>query len=264
MPNSELQTPNSRLGLYLYLCSMAFYESIADYYDHIFPLNPAQPDYVKNDHLDISEKKLLDVGCGTGSLSIALAPHFKEVTAIDPDKSMLDLAITKAGKDHPNLAFHPWGMLEIESKFRPGQFDTILCFGNTLVHLGSEEEILDFLRQAKQILKPGGKLLLQIIHYDRIFDRKLTALPTIENDAVKFARNYYYPEDENSLDFETILSIKESGNVIRNNLRLLPIRSKRLRELIAQAGFSDAMAYGSFKKDAFSNDSIAFIVDATS
>jgi 2-polyprenyl-3-methyl-5-hydroxy-6-metoxy-1,4-benzoquinol methylase len=56
---------------------MAFYKSIADFYDHIFPLNPAQVGFVKSCIPDQGNSELLDVGCGSGSLCIALAPIYK-------------------------------------------------------------------------------------------------------------------------------------------------------------------------------------------
>ncbi len=71
---------------------MAFYKSISEHYDDIFPLNPMQLDFVLKSFDTTSGLKVLDVGCGTGSLSIALAPHFGKVIGIDPDAKMLDLA----------------------------------------------------------------------------------------------------------------------------------------------------------------------------
>jgi len=155
-------------------------------------------------------------------------------------------------------------MLDLESNDLLQVMDVVLCFGNTLVHLSSEDEILNFLQQAKQLLKPGGKLMIQLINYDRIFNHGIKGLPTIENDEIRFVRNYHYTEDESKLDFETILSIKNSGEEIRNNVRLFPIRKERLHELIMQAGFGDICFYGNFKRAPFSADSIPLIIEATS
>ena len=40
--------------------------------------------------------RLLDLGCGPGTLTLPLAPHFAEVAAIDPDEGMIAEA-RKAG-----------------------------------------------------------------------------------------------------------------------------------------------------------------------
>ncbi|RLD81685.1 MAG: hypothetical protein DRJ15_03690, partial [Bacteroidetes bacterium] len=123
---------------------MAFYKSISDHYDAIFPLNPMQLDFVLKSFEKASGLKVLDVGCGTGSLCLALAPHFREVIGIDPDEMMLKLTIAKAGGDQPGLSFHSYGMLDLEK-------------------------------------------------HD-IFNEKIDGLPTIENDSIKFVRNYHYTD----------------------------------------------------------------------
>lgn len=46
--------------------------------------------------------KLLDLGCGTGELTIPLSKHFDSVIAWDPDKEMLLEGIKKAKKAHAN------------------------------------------------------------------------------------------------------------------------------------------------------------------
>lgn len=161
---------------------MSFYESIADYYEKIFPLNKAQLDFVKNSFEETSSLSALDIGCGIGSLSFELSKLFREVTAIDLDASMLEKAKKKHGK---NIHFQKLNMLGIEKEFGREAFDAILCFGNTLVHLDGSDEIFDFFKQSKRVLKKNGKLLFQIIQYDRIIDQNIKGLPTIENNEIK-------------------------------------------------------------------------------
>jgi len=242
---------------------MAFYKSISEHYDDIFPYKPIQLDFVRNSCGKSSEKRVLDVGCGTGSLSIALAPHFNEVTGIDPDETMLELANEKSDEQHANISFYPYGMLDLNKHDQLKGVDAVLCFGNTLVHLDSADEIMAFLEQAKKILKPGGKLLIQIINYDRIFEQKVSGLPTIENDRIKFVRHYHYDDSESFLDFETILSVKSSREEIRNQIRLFPVRKDDLNEMLLQAGFGDIRFYGNLKRDAYHSDSIPLVLEAS-
>jgi SAM-dependent methyltransferase len=241
---------------------MEFYQSIAKLYDYIFPLNPEQINFVRSCIPDTGNAKVLDVGCGSGSLCLAMAPVFKKVVGIDPDQSMLYLARKKAGTQFSNLQFLPYGMLGLENKFQKESFDAILCFGNTLVHLGSEAEILAFLTQARALLRQKGKLFLQIIHYDRIIDQDIKGLPTIENEQIKFVRNYHFHAEDNSLDFETILTDKKSSKDIRNVIPLHPIRKDALKYLLIKAGFSHIAFYGNFKKDHLLDSSVPLIIEA--
>ncbi len=70
---------------------MKFYQSIADYYEQIFPLNKAQITFAEESLHGSKQSRLLDIGCGTGSLSIALSEFSEIVTAIDLDESMIKL-----------------------------------------------------------------------------------------------------------------------------------------------------------------------------
>lgn len=221
----------------------------------------------------------MDVGCGTGSLAVALADHFDEVVGIDPDEEMLIIARQKTGlKGETRYAIRdskkgigdrryaslvtllPLGMLDLEDRFARGSFNVVLCLGNTLVHLAGEEEVRDFLRQTHGVLKPGGSLIIQIINYDRVIDNKLGGLPTIENEQVRFERIYQYPEKPIYITFITRLTIKESGEVIENRVPLLALTPERLRGLLAESGFGGLEEFGSFSREGFRAESQPFIL----
>ena len=135
---------------------MGFYKSIAEVYTQIFPLNPGQISFTNRAFTQTRNLSLLDIGCGTGSLSLALANQFKKVVGIDLDKAMLEIA-KKAGIKSSNVEFLPLDMLELDSHFREDSFDGIVCYGNTLVHLASLEQISRFFKTCKSLLKPAGK-----------------------------------------------------------------------------------------------------------
>lgn len=240
---------------------MNFYKSISFYYDYIFPFKPAQKAFVNELLHDTKSSHLLDVGCGTGSLCIELADDFKSVKGIDPDKNMLEVAKKKAGSSKNNLQFLAYGMLEIEKAFDPETFDAILCFGNTLVHLQDDLEILNFLKSSKKLLTTGGKLLIQIINYDRILDQSIAALPTIENEHIRFIRNYVFNRQKNIIDFATIFHIRGTEKSIRNTIQLHPIQKTALENLLKQAGFKILNSYSDFKRSPFHKDSIPLILE---
>ena len=251
---------------------MSFYTSISEHYREIFPLNPAQPKFVIDHIPNASNLSLLDIGCGTGDLCLALSNSFRVVTGIDLDEEMLEIAQSAKGKAE-NVDFHHLNMVEIGSFFAPKTYDAILCFGNTLVHLANLEEITRFLGLAKSLLRPGGKLLMQIINYDRILNLNIKSLPTLDADDIRFVRNYHYrnenqQDDRDSVDphqieFETILTVKSTGQVIRNQIPLFPIRKIALENRLLQAGFTNLHFFGNFKGDPFAEDSIPMVLEVT-
>ncbi|MFA6799173.1 MAG: methyltransferase domain-containing protein [Bacteroidales bacterium] len=239
---------------------MNFYATIHPWYDQIFPFAMAQRDFVLSFGSG-PELELVDVGCGTGSLLVSLAGSFGRCTGLDPDEEMLAGARAKADSAGVPIRLMPGGMLDLDREFAPGSVDRLICFGNTIPHLESPEQVDHFLRQAASVLRPEGMILLQIIHFRRIFDQELPGLPTLENDQVRFVRNYHYTlPDPGVIRFHTILTIKESGQVIENDIPLLALSLEQLSEALGKAGFSDLQTFGSFTRDPFSADSIPLIL----
>ena len=225
---------------------MKFYQAIAKYYDQIFPLNLAQIPFTLNAIGPQSKKlSILDVGCATGNFAVALRNTGADVTAIDLDSTMIQLAQKKA----PDINFFVLNMLEISEFFQTFQFDIISCYGNTLVHLESENQINSFLRQTRAQLKSGGKLLLQILNYDFILDAGITHLPLIENEYLRFERSYRQLES-NKLAFDTRLLLKNTNEILENSVSLIPLRQLELEKLLRECGFSTSAFYNNFSRTA--------------
>ncbi|WP_026474952.1 class I SAM-dependent methyltransferase [Alkaliflexus imshenetskii] len=240
---------------------MAFYESIAPWYDFIFPVSPVQGEFIKNQTDGVNGKHLLDVGCGTGNLALSLASQGAIVTGIDLDKQMLEMGAHKA-TDYSGVSFQQVNMLEVAKCFAPHSFDGVACFGNTLVHLQKPGQILSFFNQCAGVLKPWGSLLLQVINYDYVLDSGLERLPLIENEQIRFERFYELREQDELINFRTVLTVKETGGEIRNSVPLLPIRRDLLRVLLDEAGFGEIHFFGGFDGSRLTTQSLPLVVSA--
>lgn len=242
---------------------MKFYKSISSYYDDIFPYNSVQKDFVlSSTGGEYRNKSILDIGCGTGNLTFELSKHFKKISAIDFDRDMVRMATSKIKEPGSNIHFTCLNMLDIAKHFALSSFDLILCFGNTLVHLVNYGEIESFLRQTKALLKPGGKLLLQIIHYDRILKQDIRSLPLIENQRIRFERFYRRRPETGKMEFTTVLTLKKKKQIIKNNIELFPILKNETEHILKAVGYSDIIFYGSFKREKLSENSIPLIIES--
>lgn len=236
-----------------------FYTSIAPYYQHIFPFNPAHVEFLRQ-VLPYNGAKVLDVGCATGDLAFALT-HFGFPTwAFDFDARMIETAQQTKQEDTMFPVFEQLDMRLLDERYPESFFDTIICFGNTLVHLLSDEDISRFLQASHKILSAEGKLSLQILNYDYIFDQKVNSLPIIENEHVRFERSYDLKENLSLINFNTDLMVKETGHTISNSVQLNPIRKNRLQGLLEDSGFKILEAVGSFKRDPLTDSSLQLVV----
>ena len=226
-----------------------FYNQIAEKYDFIFPLSPAHKTFFAS---ELHGKTLLDVGAATGNLTAYLSSQGYEVTAIDLSERLIAKATEKG------VTVQQRNMLAIDEL---PAFDNIVCIGNTLPHLDSKASVQLFLQKAYGQLTQGGKLVLQLVNFQKYFAQQqgdyLGNLPLIENDKVKFER-YYYLNEEGKIIFKTILD-----DTIKNEELLQPIFAEELTQWLTQIGFQAINLYGNFKKDPFDKEkSMALIVTA--
>lgn len=240
---------------------MSFYQQIAPYYQHIFKINVNQVEFIRL-KLPDSGCKVLDIGCGIGTLSFELTKYYKNVLGIDMDAEMIRAASIKNKDDSKSIQFQQKSMLELAAFIDKKSVEGIICFGNTLVHLNSLDQIANFLKQSKAILKSKGKLLIQIVNYDRILKNNIKQLPIIENDEILFERNYCYRKVENKIDFNTRLTVKSTQQIIENSIELLPLLKNELTLLLKNAGFENCNYYGNFNQESYTINSPALIVEA--
>ncbi|MES2463532.1 MAG: class I SAM-dependent methyltransferase [Armatimonadota bacterium] len=97
---------------------------------------------------------VLDLGCGTGSLSVLLASLGHDVTGVDISPRMLERARAKARKARQTVQFHL--MDAAEPSLGPSQFEVILC-RHLLWTLPSPAQALS---RWAEMLNPGGRLVL--------------------------------------------------------------------------------------------------------
>jgi 2-polyprenyl-3-methyl-5-hydroxy-6-metoxy-1,4-benzoquinol methylase len=233
---------------------MNFYSSIAQNYDHIFPVKQAQIDFVRSEFS--SKIKLIEVGSGTGNLTIALANTGYLMSGLEYDENMLDLAQGKSN----DVSWKCGDMRGIDRDYHGEIFDGIICFGNTLVHLSDAKDIEGFLKKAYDLLNDGGIIAIQIINYSRIFSQKIDHLPTIENDKIQFVRNYKITRKPRNVQFKTELTIKETNEIIENKIGLFPIFPDELYKMMQKIGFSNIQQFSDFSKGDFTADSTPFII----
>jgi SAM-dependent methyltransferase len=96
---------------------------------------------------------VLDVGCGTGQSSIALASIADRVIAIDPSQEMLNLAPPR-----PNVLYR-LGLAE-QLDFAAGEFD--LVSASSALHWFDQDR---FYAQCRRVLAPAGLLVVYNDHF---------------------------------------------------------------------------------------------------
>lgn len=103
-------------------------------------------------------QRVLDVGCGTGALTVRAAMRDARVKGIDINPQMLEIArerVNEAGLKNVELC--EMGVAELDTEASES-YDAVmagLCFSEL-----TEDELVYALREIGRILKPGGLLLI--------------------------------------------------------------------------------------------------------
>ncbi len=135
----------------------------------IHQLNPLRLHYIMQQADGLFGKKVLDVGCGGGILSEAMAKQGAVVTGIDMSQAPLAVAKSHAAEQGVNIDYQQITIEDLVKKnaalLAAGDasqygFDVITCM-EMLEHVPSPESIIE---SCAKLLKPNGVLFLSTIN----------------------------------------------------------------------------------------------------
>jgi ubiquinone/menaquinone biosynthesis C-methylase UbiE len=104
--------------------------------------------------------RVLDIGCGTGSLTLRCAGRAARVTGIDISPQMLDVAREKveAAGLEDQVELREMSAIDLDEAFPEGSFDAIV---SSLVFSELSEDEQGFvLRECRRLLRDGGRLVI--------------------------------------------------------------------------------------------------------
>ena len=121
-------------------------------------LNPVRLDYVAQ-RVPLAGVSALDVGCGGGLLSEALAKSGAQVTAIDLAPNLLKVARLHGLESGIKVGYRQVAV-EVLADELPASFDVITCM-EMLEHVPDPGAIVE---ACARLLKPGGRLFLSTLN----------------------------------------------------------------------------------------------------
>lgn len=114
-------------------------------------INPLRTNYILSHTPDIKNKKILDIGCGGGLLTEALAKKEAEVTGIDANAELIQIAKLHSIESGLSIDYHKI-LVEEFAQNHQGQFDIVTCM-ELLEHVPQPELVV---HSASHLVKSGG------------------------------------------------------------------------------------------------------------
>ncbi len=125
-------------------------------------INPLRLGFIQKHLGNLENLSILDVGCGGGILSEALANQKATVTGIDANENLIQVAKLHAAETNATVQYET--CLAENFALRGQTFDVITCM-ELLEHVPDPEALIKTL---STLLKPGGKIFFSTINRNPI------------------------------------------------------------------------------------------------
>ena len=122
-------------------------------------LNPTRLRYIEKGVNGLSEKSVVDIGCGGGILAESMAKQGAKVTGIDMASASLEIARLHALKMHREISYQKITAEEFAAQHKH-QFDVVTCM-EMLEHVPGPAAIV---HACSDLLKPGGTVYFSTIN----------------------------------------------------------------------------------------------------
>ncbi|MFN3309702.1 MAG: class I SAM-dependent methyltransferase [Anaerolineales bacterium] len=201
--------------------------------------------------------QILDTACATGMHAIALAQQGYEVIGTDLSSKMISQAKRNADRAGVDVHFETAALGEQADRFGEESFDAVLCLGNSLPHLLTEEEVRRALVDFYRLLRPSGVVLIQNRNFDRVLQsrqRKMEPQSVVENDKEWIFLRFYDFLENGLIRFNFLTLSREGLAAWKQDWQsslLKPLLAAELNFWLNQAGFSQINLFGSLGGDAF-------------
>ena len=195
-------------------------------------------------------RSAVDVACGTGAYTLALAAAGVKTIGADISEGMVDRARANAQKAGADIQWHVAGMQDIADHVA-GPVDAVLCMGNSLPHILTDDDLARTVSAFRQLLSPEGVAVVHLLNYERILAGRERIVGITRTDGGEYVR--FYDFFHGRLRFN-ILEIHWAGDAASHTLHateLRPYRSGELVDAFTQGGFTTVETYGSQAFDPF-------------
>ena len=236
-----------------FLENKEFFNQLAGFYDLMIPFAEAveRKKKILEKIIVLGEKFAADLGCGTGTDSIALAKLGMKVSAFDPSLIMVNRARKNANIASEIVSIYNHPIYEIPSDFN-SKFDLVISFGNTFANI-HKQDLAVSLKRCFDLLRKGGTLFIQVLNYHKILYEKERIVNVTGTGTNLFVRFYDFEEDHIVFNLLKVNKSKHSDySLISTNI--FPHLSNDFEKSLAGVNFRTIEFYGDMKLNPYDKE----------
>lgn len=194
--------------------------------------------------LDLPEgSKVLDLCCGMGRHSLALAQEGYEVTGVDLSETLLEEARSQAGAGAVT-----WLRSDMRELPLAGGFDAVVNLFTSFGYFEEDEEQVKVLREIQRMLRPGGKFIIDFLNPAHVI-KSLVPHSLREEGEVLIDETRWI--EDGCVKKDIVLTSKSDGEPRRYHERVKLYSREKFSGMIAAAGLQLEDVHGSYDEDKY-------------
>ena len=221
---------------------MEMYEDFALVYDRFMDETPYEEwcqfvvGRLKQDQ--ITDGILLDLGCGTGSMTELLAKQGYDMIGVDLSDSMLDIAMEKRAQSGHNILYLQQDMREFELY---GTVAAVVCVCDSLNYLLEEEDLAEVFSLVHNYLDQNGVFIFDMNTIHKYRDLIGDATICENREEGSFIWENYFDEESSINEYALTLFVKQENGLFARFEEFHYQRAyelQRVTALLEQAGLT--------------------------
>lgn len=232
---------------------MEAYTSFAEVYDRFMDNIPYKDwcEYVTGllNEYGIRDGLILDLGCGTGSLTELLAERGYDMIGVDNSEDMLQIAMDKREKSGKDILYLMQDMREFELY---GTVRAVLSICDCMNYILEYEDMVKVFRLVNNYLDPGGIFIFDlntIYKYETLMGESTIAE---DREECSFIWDNYYDKESKINEYDLSLFIRQEEDLYRKYTENHYQRAYSLEEVklaINEAGMDFVSAFDAFTQN---------------
>ncbi|MGI6094672.1 MAG: class I SAM-dependent DNA methyltransferase [Lachnospiraceae bacterium] len=237
---------------------MSAYQSFARVYDMFMDNIPYEEwcDYLEEllKEYGIEDGLVLELGCGTGSMTQLLADRGYDMIGVDNSEDMLEIAAEKRERSGSGILYLLQDMREFELY---GTVRAIVSVCDSMNYILEEEDLLKVFRLVNNYLDPGGLFLFDlntVYKYQQVGDDTIAE----NREDGSFIWENFYDEEEAINEYDLTLFIPEENGLFRKYEETHLQKAYEIhtiKRLLKEAGLEYITSYDAFTHEPPRDDS---------
>jgi SAM-dependent methyltransferase len=191
-------------------------------------------------------KSVLDLCCGPGRCSIALAKKGFRVTGVDKTTYLLNKARAKAKAARVNIE---WVREDMRDFVRPASFALVLSMFTSFGYFDDRQDDMTVLQNMFTSLQPGGACLIEVLGKERLAKILQPTISTVLPGGTLMVERHEIFDDWTRVRNEWLLI--RGGRAKSFNFHHTIYSGQELRDRMERVGFVAVKLHGNLDGDAY-------------